>query len=517
MELTDEMGFLVMSEILDMWRLPKNEYDYARFFDEWIERDVASWVRRDRNCPSVILWSIGNEIYDTHASFEEGASIMRMLSDLVAKHDPNSHAVITFSSNYMPWENTQKCADIIKNIGYNYAEELYQNHHAAFPDWVIYGGEVCSIVQSRGVYHFPLSKELLHDDDMQCSALGNSRTSWGAKSIEKCITDDRDALFSQGLFLWSGFDYIGEPTPYHTKNSFFGQIDTAGFPKDSYYIFKSAWTDYKTDPFVHVFPYWDFSPGQIIDVRICTNAPKAELFLNEKSLGVFEVNHKSDKKLVGDFRVPYEPGKLTGVAYDENGYEVARTVRNSFGDVATLDVKAESFGELVFYEISALDKDGNIVENANTRVNVSVTGGELLGLDNGDSTDYDQYKSESRRLFNGKLTAIARGDGLGNTVITARIDTSDIPVRKIELTADGYTVKAKIYPENADGQELHWRLADAGGNESGLGELRVSADGRRAAVVPKADGEVWVRCRVKNGKENISLLSLISLKISKPV
>jgi len=513
MELTDEMGFLVMSEILDMWRLPKNEYDYARFFDDWIEKDVASWIRRDRNCPSVILWSLGNEIYDTHADFDEGAATMRLLSDLVKKHDPDGHAAITFSSNYMPWENTQKCADIIKNIGYNYAEELYHDHHAGHPDWVIFGGEVCSIVQSRGVYHFPLSKELLHDDDMQCSALGNSRTSWGAQSIEKCITDDRDAHFSQGLFLWSGFDYIGEPTPYHTKNSYFGQVDTAGFPKDSYYIFKSAWTDYRTDPFVHIFPYWDFSPGQIIDVCLCTNAPKAELFLNGTSLGIFKVDNKRDKKLVGDFRVPYEPGELTGVAYDEHGDEVARATRRSFGDAVATDVRSERIGDLVFYEISALDKDGNIVENANDRVKVSVAGGKLLGLDNGDSTDYDQYRSACRRMFNGRLLAVCKCID-DNISFVAEIDKTDRPVRKIGLVADGFCVTAKTYPADAAYDDLVWRLTDVSGIDSPLGSLEVAGNGRSATVKPVGDGEVFVRCGVKNGGSHVALYSQIQVLIA---
>jgi len=513
MELADEMGFLVMSEILDMWRRPKSKYDYARFFDEWIEKDVASWVRRDRNCPSLIMWSIGNEIYDTHADYESGAETMRLLISLVKQHDPNEHAYITFSSNYMLWENTQKCADIIKIVGYNYAEELYHDHHEKFPDWVIYGGETYSMVQSRGIYHFPLSKEILHDDDTQCSSLGNSRTSWGAKSIDACITDDRDAYFSPGQFLWSGFDYIGEPTPYHTKNSFFGQIDTAGFPKDSYYAFKSAWTDYKTDPFVHVFPYWDFSPGQIIDVRVCTNAPKAELFLNSKSLGTFEINHKTGKKVFGDYRIPYEPGELTCIAYDEDGREVARTVRRSFGDAARFDVKSETVDDLTFYEISALDKDGNAVENANNRVIVSITNGKLLGMDNGDSTDYDQYQTNSRRLFSGKVLAIAKADSTEAMEIHVKECDEDIPVRKIELTLEGFKATAKTYPENATYNDLIWRLTDISGIDSPLGILDAADDGLSAVITPTGDGEVFIRCSVKNNADHISLYSQMGMTL----
>ena len=323
MELTDEMGFVVMSEILDMWKRPKTTYDYARFFDEWIEKDIAAWVRRDRNCPSIVMWSVGNEVYDTHADAADGAATLRKLMDLVKLHDPHGHGYVTFCSNYMPWENTQTCADIIKLVGYNYAEYLYHGHHAAHPGWIIYGGETASTVQSRGIYHFPLAKSLLADDDLQCSALGNSTTSWGAKSSEACIINHRDATFTMGQFLWTGTDYIGEPTPYHTKNSYFGQVDTAGFPKDSYYIYQSAWTDYKKAPMVHLFPYWDWSPGQPIDVRIVSNAPVVELFLNGASLGRQKIDHAKGEKLTADYIVPYVPGCIKAVAYDEDGVVIA--------------------------------------------------------------------------------------------------------------------------------------------------------------------------------------------------
>jgi beta-galactosidase len=272
LELADEMGILINAESFDMWERPKNKYDYARFFKDWVEKDVANWIRRDRNHPCIILWCIGNEIYDTHAD-EHGQETTRNLMNLVQKHDPYHNAWVTIGSNYMPWENAQGCADIVKLAGYNYAEKYYDAHHDKYPDWIIYGSETGSIVQSRGIYHFPRSEAILCDDDEQCSSLGNSITSWGARSIEKCILDDRDASFSAGMFIWSGFDYIGEPTPYHTKNSYFGQLDTAGFQKDSFYVYQSAWTDYRKAPMIHLYPYWDFNEGQRIDIRVCSNAP----------------------------------------------------------------------------------------------------------------------------------------------------------------------------------------------------------------------------------------------------
>ena len=418
LDLADEMGILLISEAFDMWERPKTEWDYARFFPEWHERDVESWIRRDRNHPSVILWSIGNEIYDTHAD-GRGQEITRRLKELVERHDPYRNASVTIASNYMPWENAQKCADILKIAGYNYAEKFYEAHHKAHPDWVIYGSETSSIVQSRGVYHFPLRAAILAEDDRQCSALGNSATSWSAKSMEDCIAVDRDTPFSLGQFLWSGFDYIGEPTPYHTKNSYFGQVDTAGFPKDSYYVWQSAWTDPAVAPMIHIFPYWDFNPGQMIDVRVCTNADSAELFLNGKSLGRQELTHApgSGKKLIADYRVPYEEGELTAVAYDKEGRSIATARRRSFGNSKRLVIKPEKETliadgkDLLFLEIGAQDEQGRPVENACDRVQVRVTGGaRLVGLDNGDSTDEDSYKGVSKRMFNGKLLAILQSN-----------------------------------------------------------------------------------------------------------
>ena len=179
-------------------------------------------------------------------------------------------------------ENARKCADIVKNVGYNYGEKYYDAHHKEHPDWVIYGSETGSVVQSRGIYHFPYQQSVLTDEDEQCSSLGNSTTSWGAKSVESCILSEIEQPYSSGQFVWSGFDFIGEPTPYHTRNSYFGQVDTAGFPKDSYYLYQAAWTDYRKNPMVHIFPVLGFNEGQRIDVRVCSNAPIVELFLTGK-------------------------------------------------------------------------------------------------------------------------------------------------------------------------------------------------------------------------------------------
>jgi len=516
MDLCDEMGFLVMSELTDIWMHPKTPGDYARFFDDWVDKDAASWIRRDRNRPSVILWSVGNEIHDTHVDSEGGLKTLQRLLELVKKHDPKVNAPPTLCSNFMSGENTQKCIDLFKIIGYNYNENLYNTHHAAHPEWIIYGGETCSTLQSRGVYHFPLSQTTLSDDDLQCSALGNCTTSWGARNVVSCIRDDLNAVFSIGQFVWSGFDYLGEPTPYNTKNCYFGQTDTAGFKKDSFYIFKSAWTDHKEAPFVHIFPYWDFSPGQLIDIRVCSNAPCVALYFDDKLIGKTDIKDK----WIADWQLPYNTGTLRAEAYDNNGSIIASTERCSYGDTVCFDISKISYGTLDFFSITAIDGNGRPVENANNRVLVKVENGELLTLDNGDSSDYESYHSDSKRLFNGKLLAIVRRFGENASSITVENDKNDIPIRKVELSADkcdetgNYIIKAKIFPENATSNDLNWRLTDSTGVESQIGALTVADDNLCVNVTPKGDGVCYVRSSPYNNRKHASFISTYKLEFS---
>ncbi len=557
LDLCDELGVLVIDEAFDMWEIPKTTYDYARFFPEWHARDIASFVRRDRNHPCVILWSIGNEISDTHAS-PRGAEIARDLKRLIETHDPRGNARVTIGSNYMQWENARACADILKIAGYNYTERLYAAHHEKHPDWAIYGSETASLVQSRGVYHFPLAEQILSDDDLQCSSLGNSGTSWGAKSLDACLADDDAAPFSLGTFLWSGFDYIGEPTPYHTRNSYFGMLDTAGFPKDAYYVLKARWTDAKTAPMIHVYPYWDWNDGQEIDVRVCTNAPRARLWLNGVLIGERDIDRKTS--VHADFCVTYTPGVLRAEALDERGNALATDEQRSFGDAARLALRADrraltaDGADMAFIEISAEDEDGNPVRNANNRVRVRVTGAaRFIGLDNGDSTDTDEYKGDGKRLFSGKLLCMLMAkQTAGEIVVTvsskglpdARLTlearapqassaphflaenrasavSDEIPVRKIALTCDGartlsperaeITVTARILPRDATYEDIAFRVMNARGIKAQ--NAMVVHNGCTARVTARGDGEFYLRCTANNGAQHPRVLSALRFTV----
>lgn len=563
LDLMDEMGFLVDSEGFDMWQKHKTDYDYAAWFDDWHERDVASWVRQARNHPSVFMWSIGNEIYDTHQP--SGPGITRELKSQVRRWDPEGNAAVTIGSNFMAGEGAQECAKYLDAAGYNYLERLFEDHHARYPDWKIYGSETSSTVQSRGVYHFPLSHRLLTHADLQCSTLGNCSTNWGASDSSFVVTAYRDRPFVMGQFIWTGWDYIGEPTPYQTKNSYFGQVDTAGFAKDTFYVYKAGWTDWRKDPFVRIAPCWDFNEGQLVDIRAYSNAPVIRIFVNGEQAAEFRRDPLTMQDLGPGVQLPYHAGEITAVAYDDEGREIARDTRRSFGDAAVLVMTEETGNETVggclrFFDISAVDADGKGCENARNLVSVRVSGAARLeGLDNGDSTDYDEYRPEdgrthTRRLFSGRLLAIVRTDSPGADFTVAASSagleraalvfrqgsalagqTPDdscfpepaayVPVRKIGLSCTGggqtlspetkeAVLSATVFPPDASDRSLSWKAVDADGVESLSVRIEPSADGLSARLVAEEDGDFRIVCSADNGRGHPEVLSELEFSVT---
>lgn len=553
-QLCDEMGLLVDSEAFDMWEKPKTEFDNHRFFTEHAERDVRSWIERDRNHPCIIMWSIGNEINDTIDP--HGLDITKRLYEYVLKYDPKGNAAPTIGSNYMGDENAQKCSDVVKLAGYNYSEYLYDEHHAKYPDWVIYGSETASAVRSRGIYRFPVELPLLTGEDCQCSSLDNSVVGWGSSAM-KSWRLDRDCPFCCGQFIWTGFDYIGEPTPYNTKNSYFGIVDTAGFPKDIYYFYQSVWISPEQKKVLHIVPsYWDFIPGQEIDVLIYSNARDVELFLNGKSIGSHVMELETSQDMRAHFKVPFEPGVLRVVGHFADGSEcseVLHTPADPAAVVLTSDKETllADGRDIAFVEISTVDVNGIPVGNARNRIRVEVSGaGRLVGLDNGDSTDYDSYKGDNRRLFSGKLLAMiestlepgeitvrAYSEGLENaelrlvsencgevsgvSVVTenkfpavCRAYTGEVPARLLlpEVDVNSFDperrsaeIRAKLLPKNCTYDDISWSVVRRNGVESNLAQ--VEGSGRSAVVTAKGDGEFFVRAMVHNGAEHPQVIA----------
>ena len=555
LDLCDDMGFLVYDEAFDMWENHKTDHDYASFFKEWYKKDVASWIRRDRNRPCLFLWGIGNEISDT--AEEKGVRIATDLCNELRLHDPRHNAFTAIASNWMSTEWARKVADVVELPGYNYGEHFYDDHHRDHPEWRIFGSETGSTVQSRGVYHFPLSVRLLTHQDGQCSSLGNCTTNWGARDIDYLLQMHRDREFAWGQFIWTGWDYIGEPTPFDAmgcKNSYFGQVDTAGFKKDTFYHYQAEWTDVSKAPMVHLLPYWDFNEGQKIDVIAYSNAPYVELFFNGHSQGRQFIDHEHGEHMRGHWILEYTKGELEVKATLSDGTVVATDSVRSFSDPVALVAEPDKETltadreDLVFISVSSVDEKGTFVANARNRVKVTVEGpGRLMGLDNGDSTDYDEYKGTSRKMFSGRMMAIIgatdktgdirvkfESEGLtpvevnltakkdprldfqyGQSVIPSTKDEEchDIPIRKIELTAAGprtltpecteTIVKYRILPENATYDRIEFKALTANDVEANFAKIvpdisDVSEISGAACSVSGASGSVKV-CALGDG------------------
>lgn len=498
----NEEGILLIEEAFDTWYGGKKLYDYARFFEKksihgdmtWAEYDIKQMVSRGKNAPSIIMWSLGNEIWET--SEEKGVETVNKLQKWVKEIDttrPTTMGEIQFAFGNGQGSH-ENVADIVDVVGFNYAEHHYDKLKEKYKDWVMYGSETSSAIRSRGVYSHP-ERNGVGDNhtDLQQSSYDNDYVPWG-KRAETSWKMNRDREYILGEYIWTGFDYIGEPTPYYnkfpSKSSYFGAIDTAGFEKDIFYFYQSQWSD---EPMVHLLPHWNWEnddsikvDGDKILVYAYTNANSVDLYFNEDvtstDLGKlvesngYQVtdagyNNKyketKDGKLHLEFRVPYKPGKLTAVAKDENGKEIARDVVKTAKDAKKIDLRADrqvitaDGYDLSFITVDVVDKNGTLVPNADNLINFDVKGnGKIVGVDNGNAASVERYKDNKRKAFNGKALVIVQSTkNAGSFTLTATsqgISSDNITVYTVpkeELSENkivGYDVSDVIVPINGE-------------------------------------------------------------------
>jgi beta-galactosidase len=447
LEYCDRLGLVVMDEAFDMWRMPKVPNGYAKYFDEWSERDVRDMVRRDRNHPSIILWSIGNEVREQGQA--DGWKVAKRLTGLFHEEDPTRPTTAAFDN----WTGAIK-NELAANVdipGFNYKPMHYEEILKGHPNWIIYGSETSSGVSSRGVYHLPLENYPKHAS-LQITSYDVVAPPWAMPpDVEIAYQDKMPNLL--GEFVWTGFDYIGEPTPFHggrggsttdwpSRSSYFGMVDLAGFPKDRYYLYQSVWTK---APMVHVLPHWNWAghEGRPIPVMCYSNGDEVELFLNGKSLGRKKrfsepvqipvgANVSADKKFASKFRlmwqVPYEPGTLKAVAY-RAGKQVAADEVRTAGAPARIRLVADRASiaadgdDLSFITVRVEDKDGNLCPAADNLVRFRVTGaGVIRAVDNGNAATEEPFQADHRKAFSGLALVIVNANGAGKIRVEATSD-----------------------------------------------------------------------------------------------
>jgi len=440
LDLADNMGFIILDEAFDMWKKPKNKFDYSTVWDVMHKKDLQDMILRDRNHPSVIMWSIGNEIPEQGDS--TGTTIAKELAGYI--HELDMTRPITSACNNPGPANFIIRSGALDLIGENYHQNDYKNFPDSFPGQKFIGTETVSALMTRGVYDMPSDSIrrwpvrwdipfTTGNKDFTCSSYDNVSAPWGSTHEEtwKII---KKYSFLSGQFIWTGFDYLGEPTPYSwpARSSYFGIIDLAGFPKDVYYMYQSEWT--KKDV-LHIFPNWNWKEGQIVDIWAYSNADEVELFLNDKSLGV--------KKKQGDdlhlmWKVPFIPGTLKAISRTAGKEVLVKEVKTA-GAPAKLVINADRSAikadgtDLSFLTVDVVDENGTIVPDADNLVKFQVEGsGAIVGVDNGDPVSHDSFKVPQRKAFHGKcLVVVQSGEKAGIIKLTANAE--GLPTVTVEI------------------------------------------------------------------------------------
>jgi beta-galactosidase len=425
LDLCDRMGFLVMDEAFDMWKKRKNKFDYNVDFTDWHKVDLEDQVKRDRNHPSVFIWSIGNEIREQFDS--TGSVIAKELADIVKSLDPTRPVTSALTEN-VPQKNFIYRSGALDVLGFNYKHADYDSLPKWFPGQAFMATETASALATRGHYDQPSdsnriwppdSKSKKHGNpDYTVSAYDNTYAYWGA-THEESWKAVKQRSFMGGVFVWSGFDFLGEPVPYEwpARSSYYGIVDLAGFPKDVYYLYQSEWT-YK--PVLHLFPHWNWKEGQEVDLWAYYNmADEVELFLNGKSLGT---KKKTGDQLHVKWRVPFQPGTLKAISR-KNGKTVLTKKIKTAGRPAKIQLVADrgrltANNDLSFVTVRIVDAEGNPVPDAENLVSFTVSGaGYLAGLDNGLQTSTESFKAPFRKAYNGLCLAIIGTNGKKGTIV----------------------------------------------------------------------------------------------------
>jgi beta-galactosidase len=414
LELADEMGFFILDEIFDEWRLAKTENGYNTLWDEWAEKDMVAWIHRDRNHPSVIAWSIGNEIREQGT--KDGLETCQFLVDICHREDPSRPTTSGFNN----WSSAIKngLADAVDLPGWNYKPQFYNKIHKEHPDWTMYASETASTVSSRGEYFFPAEVKVMYTrKPYQSSSFDVEYPSWATSPDREFVAQD-SFKFIAGEFVWTGFDYLGEPTPYNvewpSRSSYFGIIDLCGIPKDRYFLYQSKWSNKEV---LHLLPHWNWTAGQKVSVHCYTSFDKGELFLNGKSLGVREkdpANLYTTYRLVWD-DITYEPGEIKVVALDENNNTLKEAVVKTAGKPAKIILESDrnqilaDGKELAFITVSVVDENGTVCPQTNNIIHFSVEGeGSVKAVGNGDPTSLESFVKPFRKTFNGKCMVLVQ-------------------------------------------------------------------------------------------------------------
>ena len=437
MEICDSLGMMVMAESFDMWIYPKCKNGYAKFFKEWSDKDITNLVKHHRNHPSIIMWSIGNEIPEQWS--KEGMEIAKHLQNLCHQYDPSRP--VTQGMDKAEAALKSGFAQVMDVPGFNYRVHKYYKNIEQLPQGFLLGSETASTVSSRGVYKFPVEVRACNNNpypDGQCSSYDTEYCSWSNLPDDDWKMQD-DYSWVIGEFVWTGYDYLGEPTPYDTywpsRSSYFGICDLAGLPKDRYYMYRSRWNE--TQHTTHLLPHWNWTgrEGQVTPVYCYTDGVEGELFVNGKSQGRVRKDKSSrlDRYRLRWNNVKYEPGEIRVVTYNQYGEKVGEDVKRTAGEPAQMKFSVETpdhepiacmvegctdehnlllnadGNDLAFITVSLLDKDGNECPLADDELTFEVTGaGTFKAACNGDATSLESFTQPQMKLFSGKLVVVVQ-------------------------------------------------------------------------------------------------------------